>query len=275
MLWYIWALHPAGQARRWARRAKHATTTFRDPAAKLVPSSSSHAAVLLALLLMHTALRAASVSPPLHAGFHEACRLVQARTPLSMDVESAHTGSGQTSYVVFRGPLRRDRIFENTHYGHNKRMTGWIVVCKEQNHCALSLRSLRFQHTQTMRAFTTVTALSTHANTVHFHYGHYGHCAFNTRAKRNKMRMQKTKRATTWQPKRAMWITATRRRPMTRFLHACGSKWSDAYVAVWASGCACVRACVGVVCKCAGMRHKSHDDSPNTISVLGRGAGEG
>ena len=228
VLWYIWALHPAGQARRWARRAKHATTTLRDPAAKLVPSSSSHAAVLLALLLMHTALRAASVSPPLHAGFHEACRLVQARTPLSMDVESAHTGSGQTSYVVFRGPLRRDRIFENTHYGHNKRMTGWIVVCKEQNHCALSLRSLRFQHTQTMRAFTTVTALSTHANTVHFHYGHYGHCAFNTRAKRNKMRMQKTKRATTWQPKRAMWITATRRRPMTRFLHACGSKWSDA-----------------------------------------------
>jgi hypothetical protein len=163
---YIGAPHRAGQPRRWACRATHATTTLRDPAAKLVPSSSSHAAVLLALLLMHTALRAASVSPPLHAGFHEACRLVQARTPLSMDVESAHTGSGQTSYVVFRGPLRRDRIFENTHYGHNKRMTGWIVVCKEQNHCALSLRSLRFQHTQTLCTFTTVTtvtALSTHA----------------------------------------------------------------------------------------------------------------
>ena len=125
VLRYIRAVHPTGEARSgvWDRPAENATPTLRDPAEKLVPSSSSYV-VLLALLLMHTALRAASVSPPLHAGFHEACRLVQARTPLSMDVESAHTGSGQTSYVVFRGPLRRDRIFENTHYGHNKRMTG-------------------------------------------------------------------------------------------------------------------------------------------------------
>ena len=101
----------------------NATTTLRDPAEKLVPSSSSYA-VLLALLLMHRAPQTASISPPLHAGFHGACRLVQARTPPSMDVVSAHTGSGRTSYVVFRGPLCRDRILENTQYGDNKRMTG-------------------------------------------------------------------------------------------------------------------------------------------------------
>ena len=112
VLWYIRAVHPAGKARSgvWARRAKHATTTLRDPAEKLVPSSSSSYAVLLALLLMHRAPQTASVSPPLHAGFH-GCRLVQARTPPSMDVVSAHTGSGRTSYVVSRGPLCRDRIF--------------------------------------------------------------------------------------------------------------------------------------------------------------------
>ena len=36
---------------------------------------------------------------------------------------------------------------------------------KRKKHCALSLQSLRFQLTQTLRAFTTVTALSTHART--------------------------------------------------------------------------------------------------------------
>jgi hypothetical protein len=46
---------------------------------------------------------------------------------------------------------------------------------------------------KTLRAFATVTALPTHANTARFHYGH---CAFNTRAERNKMAMQKSKRAT-------------------------------------------------------------------------------
>ena len=88
VLWYIWALHPAGQARRWARRAKHATTTFRDPAAKLVPSSSSHV-VLLAILLVQRAPQTASVSPPLHAGFHEVFRFAQAPNPPSMDAVSA------------------------------------------------------------------------------------------------------------------------------------------------------------------------------------------
>ena len=129
------------------------------------------------------------------------------------------------------------------HYGH--------CAFNTRKQCALSLRSLRFQHTQTMRAFTTVTVLSTHANTVRFHYGH---CAFNTRAKPNKMSMQKNK----WQPKRVMWITATRRRPMTRFLHACGSVRGQ--MRRWPCGRVGVLACVRVVCKCAGVRvcGKSH-----------------
>jgi hypothetical protein len=100
-----------------------ATTELRDPAEKLVPSSSLYA-VLLALLPMHRAPQTASVSPLLHAGFHEACRLVLGHTPPSTDVVSAHTGSGRALYVVFRGLLCEDRIFENTQYGHNKHMTG-------------------------------------------------------------------------------------------------------------------------------------------------------
>jgi hypothetical protein len=143
---------------------------------------------------------------------------------------------------------------------------------------------------KTLRAFTTVTALSTHANNARFHYGHcafntrkqcalslrslrfqhansarfhYGHCTFNTRAKRNKMSMQKTNRATKWQPKRAMWITTTRHRPMTRFLHACGSV--SGQMRRWPCGRLGARVCVHVcgwcasvrVCGCASMRKKS------------------
>jgi hypothetical protein len=59
------------------------------------------------------------------------------------------------------------------HYGH--------CAFNTRKQCALSLWSLRFQHTQTMRAFTTVTALSTHENNARFHYGH---CAFNTQTLR-------------------------------------------------------------------------------------------
>ena len=121
---------------------------------------------------------------------------------------------------------------------------------------------------KTLRAFTTVTALSTHANNARFHYGH---CAFNTRKhcalSLRSLRFQHTHKTqqnehakNKWQPKRVMWITATRRRPMTRFLHACGSvrgAQACGRVGGRVSGCASVRVCVWGGGEGGGAQHLS------------------
>ena len=63
-----------------------------------------------------------------------------------------------------------------------------------------------------------------------------------------------------WQPKRVMWITATRRRPMTRFLHACGSvrgAQACGRVGGRVSGCASVRVCVWGGGEGGGAQHLS------------------
>jgi hypothetical protein len=66
------------------------------------------------------------------------------------------------------------------------------------------------------------------------------------------MSMQKTTCATKWQPKRAMWITATRHRPITRFLHACGSV--SGQMRRWPCGRVGVRVCMHVCGWCASVR---------------------